>query len=144
MFKLFTCSLLFLSFVLFSSAAVAQSSDEFNVVHVQNWKLKEQPMGDDATAFNEMLTRQSQVVNSDSRVLNFYVLRHFWGADSRDVILIGEFKNTDDLFSFYDDLESLMEKAYSKEVLDKDDALWSRYIGHHSDEIYQQSPGTGK
>jgi len=142
--KVIVFTILFSALFLFSPVSSAQSSDSLSVVHVQTWKMNSLPSGDDGKAFGDMLRKQAEVINSDSRVIRSFVLRHFWGADSRDVILIGEFKNTDDLFSFYDDLDSLMEKAYSKEVLDKDDALWSRYMGHHSDEIYQQSLGTGK
>jgi len=84
------------------------------------------------------------VVNGDPRVINSYVLRHFWGADSRDLVVVTEFKNEMDLFSFYNDMNSILEKAFSKEQLDADNALWNKYIGQHSDEIYSMVPGTSK
>ena len=143
MYKLFLSIFLFSLLALFTNPVIAQEANQNNIVHVQVWKLKAMPMGDDAAAFNEMLSQQASVVNGDSRVLNSYVLRHYWGSDSRDLVMITEFKNIVELTAFYDEFNSLMENAFSKEELDKGDALFMKYVGQHSDEIYMQSPGTG-
>jgi hypothetical protein len=143
MFKLTVSFLLFSVLFLYSSVSFAQDMDEMHVVHIQKNTMKGM-LGDDAKAFNEMLVRQEGVINGDSRVINSYVLRHFWGADSRDLIIVTEFKNEMDLFSFYNDLNSMFEKAFSKEQLDADDAMWNKYVGQHSDEIYSMVPGTSK
>lgn len=144
MFRLFVPAFLFSLVILFTSSAFAQDSDDFHVVHVQKWKLKSLPTGDEADAFSQLLKKQSEVINSDSRVLSSYVLRHFWGADSRDLIMITEYKNTETLFSLNEDFDSLMEKAYSKEELDNDNKLFDKYVGEHSDEIYRVVDGTSK
>jgi hypothetical protein len=138
--KLFLAVFLFSFVLLFSSSAYSQDA---NIMHVQKWKMKSM-LGDDAKAFYEMLQRQSSVLNKDSRVLRFHILRHFWGADSRDLIFITEFKSTEDLFSFYDDMNGMLEKEFSKEQLDMDNDLFNKYIGEHGDEIYQEVPGTRK
>ena len=143
MYKLFVCAVLFSVFVLFSSASVAQDGNDFHVIHVQTFKMNEM-LGDDAEAFSEMLKRQAGVINGDSRVLRSYVLRHFWGADSRDLVIVSEFENSENLYSFYNDLNGLFEKAFSKEQLDKDDELWGKYVGQHSDEIYRVVSDTRK
>ena len=143
MYKLFVCAFLFSAFTFFSSTSFAQDGNDFHVVHVQTIKMHG-VMGDDAEAFNETLKRQAQTINNDSRVLRSYVLRHFWGADSRDLVLITEFENSEDLFSFYNELDSIFEKASSKEQKDKDDALWNKYVGQHSDEIYRVVSDTRK
>ncbi len=142
--KLSFSAFLLSAIVLFSLTATAQTSDDAYVIHLQTWKLKSLPTGDDATAFSEMLKKKSGVINSDSRVLSSRVLRHNWGNDSRDLVMIAEFKNRAELFSFYDELGSIMEKAFSKEETEKDDALWEKYVGQHSDEIYQEVDGTRK
>jgi hypothetical protein len=143
MYKLFVCAFLFSAIAFFSSTAFAQDSNDFHVIHVQTFKMQG-IMDDDAEAFNESLTRQAGVINSDSRVLRSYVLRHFWGADSRDLVIISEFENSENLFSFYNELDSIFEKAFSKEQLDKDDELWGKYVGQHSDEIYRVVSDTRK
>ena len=136
MFKLFVSAFLFSAFILFSAASYAQS-DDAHVLHVQTWKLKAIPTDDDATAFADMVQRQTDAVSSDSRLVSFRAVRHNWGADSRDLVYIVEFNNKEDLFSFYDDFGTMLEKAFSKEQMEKDNALFDKYVGQHSDEIYQ-------
>jgi hypothetical protein len=141
MYKLTSWLFLFSFLILISSSSFAQM-DERNVIHLQTWKLKSGMNDDDAKAFAEMLQRQTDAVSKDSRLVSFQVVRHNWGADSRDLVMIAEFKNKDDLFSFYDDFGAMLEKAFSKEQMDKDNALFEKYAGQHSDEIYQVIAGT--
>ena len=143
MLKLSAAFLLVSVLFIFSSASFAQDGGDVQVVHIQKNTMKGM-LGDDADAFNEMLMRQAKVINDDPRVLSSDVLRHFWGADSRDLVIVAKFKTEMDLFSFYNDFNSLLEKAYSKEQLDADNALWNKYVGQHSDEIYRVVPGTSK
>jgi hypothetical protein len=143
MFRISLSVLLFSVLFLFTSASFAQSGEETHVVHVQTNKMT-MNLGDDAKAFNDMLSRQSDLMNKDERVLSSRVLRHNWGADSRDLVFITEFKNLEDLFSFYNDLNSMFEKAFTKEQLDADNALYNKYVGHHADEIYREVSGTRK
>jgi len=143
MFKLSLAIFLFSVLFLFSTSSFAQDGNDFHVVHVQTFKMHG-VMGDDAEAFSETLKRQAGVINSDSRVLRSYVLRHYWGADSRDLVLVTEFASDEDLFSFYNDLDPMFEKAFSQEQRDKDDVLWNKYIGQHSDEIYRVVADTRK
>jgi hypothetical protein len=143
MFRLFLATFLFSVLFLFSASTFAQEANDFHVVHVQTFKMHG-VMGDDAEAFSETLKRQAGVINSDSRVIRSYVLRHYWGADSRDLVLIAEFASEEDLFSFFNDLNGLFEKAFSKEQIDADNALWNKYVGQHSDEIYRVVSDTRK
>jgi hypothetical protein len=143
MFKLSLTALLFTVLFFFSTSSFAQDENDFHVVHVQTFKMHG-VMGDDAEAFSETLKRQAGVINSDSRVIRSYVLRHYWGADSRDLVLIAEFASEEDLFSFFNDLNGLFEKAFSKEQIDADNALWNKYVGQHSDEIYRVVSDTRK
>jgi hypothetical protein len=143
MYKLFVCAVLCSAFGLFTSNSIAQDETDFHVVHVQTFKMSGF-LGDDADAFNEMLVRQAGIINGDARVLRSYVLRHWWGDDSRDLVLVSEFAKGDDLFTFYEDLGGIFEKALSKEQLDADDALLAKYGGYHSDEIYRVVTNTTK
>ncbi|MBK9096863.1 MAG: hypothetical protein IPM14_01830 [bacterium] len=141
--KLSLAAFLFTILFFFTTSSFAQDGNDFHVVHVQTFKMHG-VMGDDAEAFSETLKRQAGVINSDSRVLRSYVLRHYWGADSRDLVLIAEFESEENLFSFFNDLDSIFEKAFSKEQLDADNALWNKYVGQHSDEIYRVVSDTRK
>lgn len=143
MFKLSLAAFLFAGLFFFSTSSFAQDGNDFHVVHVQTFKMHG-VMGDDAEAFSETLKRQAGVINGDSRVLRSYVLRHFWGADSRDLVLITEFESSENLFSFYNDLDGLFEKAFPEDQRNKDNELWNKYVGQHSDEIYRVVSDTRK
>ena len=143
MYKLIISLLFFSIIFMYSSPSFAQDSKDINVVLIQTFKLKDR-MGDDAAAFREMLKRQGDILNKDPRVIRSYTLRHFWGADSRDLVYVIEFKNYEDLFSFSDEVNSILEKALPKEQVDADYALWGKYVGQHADEIYQIIPDTKK
>ena len=49
-----------------------------------------------------------------------------------------------ELESFYNDLNSILEKEMTKEQLDKDNDLWAKHVGMHSDEVYSAVNGTKK
>lgn len=143
MFRLSLATFLISFLFIFSSISSAQDGNDFHVVHVQTFKMHG-IMGDEADAFDAALKRQTGVINGDSRVVRSYVLRHFWGADSRDLVLITEFENSENLFSFYNDLDEMFEKAFSEEQREADNALWNKYVGQHSDEIYRVVADTRK
>jgi hypothetical protein len=142
--KFIVFTVLFSALFLFSSQSWAQSSDSAYVIHVQTWKMSSRPTGDDAKAFYDMLRKQSEIISNDPRIVHTFVVRHYWGNDSRDLVFITEFTSLKDLFSFYDDMGSMLEKALSKEELEKGNTLWAKYAGYHSDEIYGEVPGTRK
>ncbi|GAB4286349.1 MAG: hypothetical protein Kow0098_01420 [Ignavibacteriaceae bacterium] len=99
--------------MLFSAITFAQGSGENNIIHIQKWQLKSMPAGDDAAAFSDMVKRQSEVLNSDSRLLSFRMVRHFWGSDSRDLIFISEFNSMEEMASFYQDMGSMLESKFN-------------------------------
>lgn len=142
MYKLFICTFIFSVILLFSSSVIAQD-DDTRVVHVQTFKMIAN-FGDDAEAFGDMLRRQSETINKDERVLSTRVLRHYWGADSRDLVLITEFKDMATLEAFYNDMNFMMEEALGEEQSKKDNDLWNKYVGMHSDEVYSEMSGTRK
>ncbi len=143
MFKLTFPLLLFSAVLFFSTTSFAQSDDAPHVIHIQTNKLISD-LSDDAEAFGDMLRRQAEIYNKDPRLISSNILRHNWGNDSRDLIIISEFKNMEDLQSFYNDLNSILEAGMSKEQLEKDNELWGKYVGMHSDEVYAAIRGTKK
>jgi hypothetical protein len=136
MFRVFLSLFLFSFIVLFTVSSYTQTAGDHPVVLIQTWKLKLIPVGEDETALTELLQRWSDVLGKDPRLVNMQALRHSWGADSRDLLIISEFKNRDDLFSFFQGFNDMLTNGISKEQLDKDNALWEKFVGQHSDEIY--------
>jgi hypothetical protein len=102
------------------------------------------PTGEDGKAFGDMLRRQTEAVKDNPKLLSQRVVRHNWGSDSRDLLIITEFKNLEDLFTFSGEMNAAYEKAFSKEENEKFNMLWMKYVGMHSDEIYREVPGTRK
>lgn len=142
--KLFSFFLLFCFVLVAHSGLLAQSDEDAHIVYIQTWKFKAMPTGDDAKSFTDILTKQTAVYKDNPRLLSQNVVRHFWGSDSRDLIIINEFKTLEDLFTFNEEMNTALEKAFTKEENDKFNALWTKYVGQHSDEIYREVPGTRK
>ena len=131
--------------VLFTSANIsAQSADNTHIVYVQNWKMLSLPTGDDDKAFGEMLRKQTEALRDNPKLISQRVVRHNWGSDSRDLLIITEFNNLEDLFAFSGEMNAAYEKAFTKEENEKFNKLWMKYVGMHSDEIYREVPGTRK
>ncbi|MEO8232519.1 MAG: hypothetical protein ABI638_09560 [Ignavibacteriota bacterium] len=131
--------------ILFSAVNIsAQSADETHIVYVQTWKMNSMPTGEEGKAFADMLKKQTDALKGNSKLLSQRIVRHNWGSDSRDLLIITEFKNLEDLFTFSGEMNAAYEKAFTKEENDKFDGLWMKYVGQHSDEIYHEVAGTRK
>ena len=135
--------LLFSVIFIFSHAAIAQDIKDASVVLIETFKLQS-ILGEDAEVFSEMLKRTADVYNKDPRVIRSYILRHYWGADSRDLVFVYEFKSESDLYSFANEYDKMLEKALTKEQFEDDYKLWNKYVGQHADEIYKMVTDTKK
>ena len=142
--KLLIPILLFAAMIFSSANISAQTADDTHVVYIQTWKMLSLPTGDDGKAFGEMLKRQTEAVTGNTKLLSQRVVRHNWGSDSRDLLIITEFKNLEDLFVFSGEMNATYEKAFTKEENENFNKLWMKYVGMHSDEIYREVPGTRK
>jgi hypothetical protein len=142
--KLLMPFLIFGAILLSTINISAQSADDIHIVYIQTWKMKSLPAGDEAKAFGEMLQKQTAAVLDNAKLLSQRVVRHNWGADSRDLLIINEFKNLEDLFAFNNELNSIYEKSFTKEENKNFNELWMKFVGQHSDEIYREVPGTRK
>jgi len=143
MLRLTSFLLLFSVIFIFSHAAIAQDIKDASVVLIETFKLKS-IIGEDAEAFSAMLKRTADVYNKDPRVIRSYILRHYWGADSRDLVFVYEFKSESDLYSFANEYDKILEKDLTKEQFDADYKLWNKYVGQHADEIYKMVSDTKK
>ena len=143
MLRLTSFLLLFSVIFIFSHAAIAQDTKDASVVLIETFKLKS-IIGEDAEAFSVMLKRTADVYNKDARVIRSYILRHYWDADSRDLVFVYEFKSESDLYSFANEYDKILEKDLTKEQFDADYKLLNKYVGQHADEIYKMVSDTKK
>lgn len=106
------------------------------VVVVTTWHLT-MPEGGSRAEFDSLSNvYQTQITNKNPNVLNSYVARHFWGKDSRQVVLISEYESIDKMLSDSD--AKLIEAAFpDKEKWETFFKEYNKYWnGYHSDEIY--------
>lgn len=137
--------ILLIAAVLFSTANIyAQSAEDTHVIYVQTWKMISLPTGEDGKAFTEMLKKQTDALKSNPKLISQRIVRHNWGSDSRDLVIITEFKNLEDLFTFSSEMNEIYDKAFTKAENENFNKLWLKYVGMHSDEIYREVPGTRK
>ena len=127
------------------AAAVAQDADEgppeTGIVTMSTFKV---PIGEERSKVMEwielMVTPQAR---ANPNIMAFYVLTHYYGADSRDVVLVRVYKDLaaieapcgapcDELMAEIVPEEGTPEREEMME-------LWQtfrKYNGRHSDEIY--------
>jgi hypothetical protein len=114
---------------------------EGNIVVVTKYELRN--AGDQAVPGElDSLTRvyQEAITNGNEYVLEHTSLRHFWGNNSSDLIVIYKVKGWEDVPKANDRMDELFnEKWPTKEARDSFDKAYNKYFtGKHSDEIYRE------
>jgi hypothetical protein len=104
------------------------------------------PEGGSAAEFdslNQLYT--DKVIKKNDLILNFRMLRHWWGHNNRDMLMIYEVKNWGDVITSQQKNNELFEKAWATEESRKafNKAYNKYFTGKHSDEIYSDVK-TGK
>ena len=121
-------------------------SQDGNIVYVQTWEF-EMPEGGSWAEFDSLATLLNEnVVKKDAKILSQRIVRHQWGSDSRQLIVIREYANIEDLV-LDDDTGSELFRAYWKTDEERkafNKAFRKYWQGHHSDEIYQEFSGARK
>ena len=141
-FKLF--SILVVMVIIFT--ADFSSSQDGNIVYVQTWEF-EMPEGGSWAEFDSLASLLNEnVVKKDPKILSQRIIRHQWGSDSRQLIIIREYAKIEDLV-LDDDTGSELFRSYWKtdeERKEFNQAFRRYWQGYHSDEIYQEFSGARK
>jgi hypothetical protein len=134
-------SFVFLSVIclVLSSSVYAQAA-EGNVFVITNF---ERAFPHDRTA--RELDSLNQVYSdiaykNNPLIVSYKTVRHWWGHDNRDFVLIIEVKNWDDIEKAYEKANDMF-KAAMPDKADRDkfnDAYNKYFTGKHSDEIYRE------
>lgn len=121
-------------------------SQDGNIVYFQTWEF-ELPEGGSWAEFDSLSALLNEnVVKKDPKILSQRIVRHQWGSDSRQLIVIREFAKIEDLV-LDDDTGSELFRAYWKTDDERkafNQAYRKYWQGHHSDEIYQEFSGARK
>ena len=130
-------SIVFLMALLFVNNTMF-AQDDNNIMVVTTWYVDTPEDGSVAEFDSLSALLNKNVVSKNSKIISRYLVRHFWGSDSRQVVTIAEYANMDDIALAWKEGNKIFEELYPNEEDRK--AFWKAYNkywnGHHSDEIY--------
>jgi hypothetical protein len=144
--KKLTVGLAVAAYLLVPHVAVAQDADEgppqTGIVTMSTMKV---PLGEDRGMVMEWIEKMvTPMERANPNVIAFYVLQHYYGSDSRDVVLVRVYKDLAAIEApcgepcqAYREANPLPEEGTPEreEMME----LWQtfmKYNGRHSDEIY--------
>ncbi len=138
--------LLFVAIVIILAADFSFSQDG-NIVYVQTWEFQ-MPDGGSWTEFDSLATLLNEnVVKKNPKIVSQRIIRHQWGSDSRQLIIIREYAKIEDLVLDDDNTGNELFRAYWKTDEERkafNQAYRKYWRGYHSDEIYQEFSGARK
>ncbi len=152
--KKWSVGLAVLAFVLVPQALLAQDAEEEGamsngIVAMSTFKV---PFGEDrAKVMQGIETIMLPQEKANPNVLAFYVLTHFYGADSRDVILVRVYRDWNSVEApcgepcqTWWEANQPAEGTPEREEWDDLIAAFSKYYAKHSDELYSADMSLAK
>ena len=129
-------------FVLPAAQAVAQEAEkEPGHIFIVTTHKVYMPTDGNAEERDAMLKEMFEIDKKNTYIVSQRELRHMWGADNRDWVIITEYKSWADIEA----ANKMSNELYEKHWPDKEkrDAFFQklfRYFPKHSDEIYREMP----
>jgi hypothetical protein len=121
-------------------------SQNGNIVYVQTFEFQ-MPEGGSWAEFDSLTTLVTENVTAKyDKILSQRFVRHLWGSDSRQLIIIREYAKIEDLV-LDDTADGDLFRAHWKTPEERKafSQAYSKYWrGRHSDEIYQEFKGGRK
>ena len=127
------------------AAGLAQDADDgppsTGIVTMTSMKV---PLGADRGAVMEWIEKVvAPVTRVNPNVVAFYVLEHYWGHDSRDVVLVSVYNDWADIEApcgqpcqDWGAANVPEEGTPEREEWNKLQQVYNKYSGRHSDEIF--------
>jgi len=145
MFNFFNRFFLFTVITVVFTVSISFSQDG-NIVYVQTFEFQ-MPENGSWGEFDSLMTIVTENVTAKyDKVLSQRVVRHQWGSDSRQLIVIREFARIEDLV-LDDTADGDLFRAHWKTPEERkafSQAYGKYWRGKHSDEIYQEFKGGRK
>ena len=98
------------------------------------------PEGGSAAERDSLLTMLTELTKMNPKYLSQKTLRHHWGHNNQDWVVITEYANWDDIESSGKIDEDNFKKKWPKEDFAKFNRATFKYFPTHSDEIYAELP----
>ena len=135
------------SLMVFLLSAANSFSQDGNIMHIQTFDFQ-MPEDGSWSEFDSLTALiNKNVVSKNDKILSQRIVRHLWGNDSRQLIMIREYAKIEDLVSDDDTGGELFRAAWKTPEERKafNDAFNKYFRGsRHSDEIYQEFTGARK
>ena len=138
---LFVLSLAVLFLFSFQNNTAYAQQEERHIFWIQTWKTVMPEDGSAAERDSLLLERFEAVTMKNDKILSVKNLRHYWGSNNRDWVIIREYRSWED-FAAYEEINQ--ELFRSKWPDEKERAEFNRKLGkyfpRHSDEVYRELP----
>jgi len=124
------------------TSGTAQEGHYFTIT---TWKLSIPENGSRSELQAHLKEFSEKVSFKNDKIISEKVLHHISGADLRDLVVISEYANWNDIEAAANMQNDLMETAWPNE--EERNAFyksWNKYVVTHSDEIYQENPDLTK
>lgn len=133
-----TIGALFILALFLPNAGTAQEGHYYTVT---TWKLSIPENGSRAELNGLLKEFSEKITFKNDKVISEKVLHHISGADLRDLVVISEHANWNDIEAASKKQNELMTTSWPKEE-DRNAFFksWNKYVVTHSDEIYQENP----
>lgn len=139
--------ILFALLLSFSMTVQGQESDtpEGHIFVVVTWETI-RPQGGTMTEMDSLMTLyQNEVIKKNELIISEKNLRHLYGSNSGDWIVITEYANWNDVDASTARGEELFKAKWSTpEERIAFNTAFGKYFGNHSDEIYMEFPQYNK
>lgn len=114
------------------------AQEDEHIVVVTTWYV-DNPEDGSASEFDSLATLIfDKVVSKNSKIINRSLVRHMYGSDSRQRVVISEYASMEDLDLAGEEGGKLFQEAFPNEEDRKSfsKAYGKYWNGHHADEIY--------
>lgn len=134
--KIILTFVFFVSLLFVNKTTVAQ--DDNNIMVVTTWTITAPEDGTFSEYDSLTAIINDKVVSKNSKIISRSVVRHLWGSDSRQVVIITEYANMDDIELAGEEGDKLFKKAFPSEEDRKafGKKFGKYWKGYHADEIY--------
>lgn len=125
--------------LLSSTTAVAQTGQQGHFFTVTTFHAI-MPPGGTASERDSVLGIMTELTKMNPKYVSMRVLRHSWGHNSQDWVMITEYANWDDIESSGKMDEENFKKKWPNGNMESFDRMFNKYFPTHSDEIYTELP----
>lgn len=132
------------TFLLFSGTGFAQDANG-SYFTMTKFKISI-PEGGSQAELQEMLNEwQEKIVAGNEHIISERIMRHQSGADSRDLVILTEYKDWNSIDMAGKKQNEIVDAAWATEDERKEFfSKFNKYFGNHADEIYVEVKGTRK